>query len=105
MLIFGVQVTQSNLTIFLGIVGSFCIGLVMLYWRIKTFWYDQEQKFLSHVQRTIQTANMVQTAATQVQLDAQTTRIENCIHKMPGHPESDQDNQDDQISQNKKLGR
>lgn len=76
MTIFGVSITQGQITVILSVLGGMGIGLITLYWRLKTFWYDREQEYLRHVQETIAAQNHIQTS-----------QLEACLHKIPGHPE------------------
>lgn len=64
--------------------GTVITTAFVLYWKLKTKWYDLQQEYLQHIRDLTQ----VQTTLLQASTDAQTAHIEECIHKLPEHPEN-----------------
>jgi hypothetical protein len=64
--------------------GTIIAFLFYIYWKLKRTWFDYQQEYLRHIKDLTDNQTTLLQAAT----DAQTQHIENCIHKLPEHPEN-----------------
>lgn len=60
------------LTVITGI-GSVITAVVLLWWKLRNLWLTQQLAYEARIASLI---------------NEHTTKIENCIHQLPGHPEN-----------------
>jgi len=65
--------TFGNILAVITGIGSVITAVTLVYWRMRLLWTKQHIAYLAEVGEL---------------LDAHTKTIENCIHRLPGHPEN-----------------
>lgn len=79
-------VTVGNIGTVLSVAGFIVLG----YYNLRKLIAKQQAEFKAYVA----TLTVHQTAQLQAATDAQTSRIEACIHQTPGHPENLEEKKD-----------
>lgn len=69
-------ITIGNILAMITGIGSVLTACILLYFKLRNLWIDQQIKTVAKVQEL---------------LNAQTKQIEHCVHQVPGHPENKTD--------------